>query len=554
MSKARVQKGELHESVKACKFLSQRINQRLRLSTTATRIGARLPSKDDVDCLFELYVLHLETPFRVLHLPSFRAEYEHYWHDPSGARDLSLHQLQICLALGSVVHEESLRWRATALAWIEEAKTWLARSSTTKGKQTTFEELQLSCLVCLAEATFSTAPEQLSWAASGDLLKKAMGLNLHRDPEHLGNMRKFQAEMRRRLWATILEIHLLLSIQANRPPLISGSDYDTRAPARLADEEIQNPGDTSLDDTRREACVGIKTQVSLFESFPIRLKMISALNSATTDVSYDERLRFHAKLGKARWRLESSERPLSAIIFSRYVLAIHLPLLGKSIKDPKFFFSRTVCMHEADYAAHACGLDGVIHHDNELDDPDPFHRLFLNSAGIFRHIAMQPLFAILLEQTTFLELKWQQPGMFAAQDDAGELAPLAAWKRYALENLIEAAQTWTERRVEHGSSDVGTCCFVAACRAYVELLQAGFTDRIREEYLVDKALESSERCRSFLTKLEQSLDETPPMEPDDSTETLVDAKGETLPDLLGVSGDWFTELTMGGMGGDSAVD
>lgn len=47
-----------------------------------------------------------------------------------------------------------------------------------------------------------------------------------------------RAEMRRRVWATILEINLQSSIDAGGPPLLSLADYDTAPPANLNDEDL----------------------------------------------------------------------------------------------------------------------------------------------------------------------------------------------------------------------------------------------------------------------------------------------------------------------------
>ena len=51
-------------------------------------------------------------------------------------------------------------------------------------------------------------------------------------------MPAFQAEVRRRLWATILEMTVQFSICVGMSPMISIDDFDTLAPRNFDDVEI----------------------------------------------------------------------------------------------------------------------------------------------------------------------------------------------------------------------------------------------------------------------------------------------------------------------------
>jgi hypothetical protein len=145
---------------------------------------------------------------------------------------------------------------------------WLAKAKTRK--QTTLEEIQLQCLVLLAEANNASADDMHAcWVDAGNLVRKAMCVDLHCDPQHLGIPSRRQAEIRRRLWATILELNLLLSLQAGRLPLISYTDYDTDSPGNLRDDK--------LDDLPAYGCpprpsgrTDTAIQVAYFDSFKLR--------------------------------------------------------------------------------------------------------------------------------------------------------------------------------------------------------------------------------------------------------------------------------------------
>jgi hypothetical protein len=65
-------------------------------------------------------------------------------------------------------------------------------------------------------------------------------MGLHRDPANLPTRSTptIATEMRRRLWNTILEINLLLSMKSGQPPYISPKDYDTLPPSNFDDEQL----------------------------------------------------------------------------------------------------------------------------------------------------------------------------------------------------------------------------------------------------------------------------------------------------------------------------
>ena len=65
-----------------------------------------------------------------------------------------------------------------------------------------------------------------------------MQMGLHRDPEHLPKMSILSVELRRRLWATIMEMTVQSSLESGLPPLISFNDFDTKPPLNINDSEV----------------------------------------------------------------------------------------------------------------------------------------------------------------------------------------------------------------------------------------------------------------------------------------------------------------------------
>lgn len=102
--------------------------------------------------------------------------------------------------------------------------------------------------------------------------------------------------MRRRLWATVLEIVLQSSMDSGGPPLISCYDFDCESPSNLDDEQLYEAGNSLPKAKPTDTFTQTSVQVVLMKSFPIRLKIATLLNGFRTNLSYDETLRLGAEL------------------------------------------------------------------------------------------------------------------------------------------------------------------------------------------------------------------------------------------------------------------
>lgn len=454
-----------------------------------------MPSRSVADQLLDTYFDTYDGVFRIFHASNFRTEYENYWREPSAARDVFILLLQACMALGTMASTGPLQFGHAPIQWLTEASSWIVRSFVWPQKlQPTFEELQLSCLLCLAD-TNGPKTERLCWVSAGDLVRKAMALNLHRDPAHLGIHKPQDAEMRRRLWATIMELNLLVSLQAAQPPLISPMDWDTRTPEAAFDEELDTAGEMGRP-------VVSSVQPLLSESLSLRALIVSSLSTADGPLPYSEILRLHRELTQAHKRLKKSlisqggetgdtqsHAALADIIFFRFFLALHLPVLGRSPRDPAVYFSRRACVDSAIKMLGSCGIVDSGRQQGSLG----VKQLFLNNSGLFRGLAMQPLYAILLELTS------------AAEDHRDSMGTLPAWDETQVRHYAELSQTWVENRLKAGSRKVHSCCFVAACRAYAAALTAGPETSV-DQAMVDAALETSQRCQDILASALHSLE------------------------------------------------
>lgn len=180
-----------------------------------------IPTREIADKLVDGYMRDFESIFRVLHIPSFTKDYERFW----STADQTLQpvfqlQLKLVLAIGSSTFDKDFSMRKNAMQWVNEAAVWLS-TPVTKSRLTV-PALQVMILLCLAQETTGVGAD-LVWIPTGSLLRTAITMGLHRDPKKLPRMSLINAEMRRRLWNTILEVYqsLVEDALADLPDRIS---------------------------------------------------------------------------------------------------------------------------------------------------------------------------------------------------------------------------------------------------------------------------------------------------------------------------------------------
>ncbi|KAF5549429.1 hypothetical protein FPHYL_9681 [Fusarium phyllophilum] len=188
----------------------------------STQSGARgmLPARRTCDSLVDAYIKTFKPVLRIIHVPSFLRDYEHFWEDPastiSSTDETFACKLLLVAALGSITitPTESQQNQATSSReqsknWISYVKDRLARKSM-KGMRGDLSMAQIACLLALTRHTHhqDSAPLGVAWLSEGHgLTHMAVQMGLHREPRvRSPNMSVKEAEMRRRLWATMLEL------------------------------------------------------------------------------------------------------------------------------------------------------------------------------------------------------------------------------------------------------------------------------------------------------------------------------------------------------------
>ena len=185
----------------------------------------------------------------------------HVWSKPS-----------LLLAIGATT-SANFSLRDSAIRWIYEAQTW--PSGPVLKSRLNFESMPSSILLLIACETAGVGQGHV-WISAGSLLRAAVYMDLHRDLKLLPRCTSLTAEMRQRLWNTILEIALQSSMASGGPLLISMKDFDTEPPENLDDNQliVQDPV-PKLDPESMQISVAIAVRRTL----SVRLEVTRCLNS-----------------------------------------------------------------------------------------------------------------------------------------------------------------------------------------------------------------------------------------------------------------------------------
>lgn len=587
---------ELVHLLSRCKTVGRRIKEVRQAPLSSTDLGNNMVPRNLADELVEAYLRTFEGVFRILHVPSFREQYAAYWKTlelrsngdatvPPPASYFVM-QLQLVLALGSAVHETGFPLKAKAARWVYEAHLWLILPP---GKhRMTIPGIQNMCLLTLAQNVCGI-DQDMAWITAGDLIRKAMYMGLHRDPRHLGVLTRFRAQMRRRLWATVMELNLQSAFDAGGPPLTSDMDHDVDPPGNYDDEELtddipdapQQSGGSGQHNTAGEArknsagSAARVTQMSvalqLLESLPMRLRLLQHVNDFRAGDSYEETLRFNSELTRACRRLSRAMIDLQAasaststspsasatassatawsppsssptvnlfhtsvaeLLVYRCFHTLHQPVITRSLTESKYHFSRKMHLDGALKMMQICRLSGPHRSEGPGAELVPgttdLDRLLINGSGMFRNMTLQSVPGIVVEL-----LECTMTNQSSAQDLG--LGYLPAVNDYDLRATLEAGERLSIRRIEAGETNVKCISFSGACLAHIDAAAAGLDDKATEARLLESIRKSAAMALDALTRLAEregvmAGPSPPPVDPFAATTSLPQSGQGQAPD------------------------
>ncbi|KAL4897771.1 hypothetical protein BDV59DRAFT_190611 [Aspergillus ambiguus] len=264
-----------------------------------------LPSRRVVDELVMLYFTYIESTHRILHVPSFLRELDEFWaqkDDPDQVSCLFVVQLLLVLACAwNLADVESLQMKNeahltcyTAVEWVLHAEKWIENAQI---KRPDITALRVYVLLIIAQNIHGMKRSK-AWLSIGCILKQAMLSGYHRDPSKYTKISVFNKEMRRRIWATIVELDLQVSMERGMPPSVDESDYDTAPPRNINDSDIQEASEELPPERPLTELTDCSFQSVLLKSLPLRLKACALMHSPRIICRYEEILRMDWELNR----------------------------------------------------------------------------------------------------------------------------------------------------------------------------------------------------------------------------------------------------------------
>ena len=329
------------------------------------------------------------TRHRILHAPTFWAEYQRYWEHPQGVPEDLRHRVLLAIGIGSSLYQHgdaaALQRNADLVQqWINAAQIWL--SGLLEKERLDVSGMQVYCLAMLARQVFSSG--DTAWVSMGSFIHGAMQVGLHRDPKHLPAMSVLQAELRRRLWATVLELLVQSSLVAGMPPRISLDEFDTEPPSNVNDDEMDELT-AVLQPRAKDTFTDTSIQLAMLDSLPTRLRITQMLNSLYPERSYPVALALTAELTSALqthsalFAADASpatpfHRNYVDYLTRRFLIPLHFPFAFQARTNQLYHPSHKICLDAA------LALVSPLISPEEQDTGGSSLRLMVIGSGLFR--------------------------------------------------------------------------------------------------------------------------------------------------------------------------
>ncbi|KIV80433.1 hypothetical protein PV11_07931 [Exophiala sideris] len=470
---------EIRSLLQKCKVLAKttKISRPSRCLSCPELMNFPRLSRDMANAFARLYLSKFESSFRIVHAPSFWSEYEEYWINPAAVCTAHQSKVQLVMAIGSSLsraegNADPIRTMSSTSVYA--AQNWLA--GPLEKDRFTIDGLQVHCLLILARQIWCVGGD-LIWVSMGTLIRTAMQMGLHRDPKHFPKMSVLQAEIRRRLWATILEMTVQSSIDSGMPPMLSFEDFDTEPPSNINDDEM-NDSTKTLPQHPKDTATDTSAQLILLTSLRSRLRASRCFNGLGADMLYDEVLTISTEIGRAcrecsalaekRQRADSAifHQNMNDLLLRRFLLPLHRPFANRAATNPLFFFSRKV------------SLDTAMAILSPEPDED-FAHLSRLSGGFIRGCIMYACCALAIEMATEFE------------DEGLDTSMQRRNVRQSLVNALTGAISLASDRIRLGETNVKLHLMLKAVLGQVRSWESGISMELSVAQGAKEALEES---------------------------------------------------------------
>ncbi|KAJ5641453.1 hypothetical protein N7490_005453 [Penicillium lividum] len=332
-------------------------------------IMSSLPSKYMTDLLVARYFNTYDPATHILHGPTFQAQYNRHWEDPSRTEIVWIAMLFAMMRLAMLSYfregDEPPEFRGKAMDMAGSFRNSVAECLTL-ADYTKPHPYLIEALIFHLHGDFSQIREAdvSVWVLTGVIARLAMRMGYHRDSKVFPNITPFQGEMRRRVWSFVRVADVLFSFQVGMPSMLRAADSDTDLPQNLYDDDFD------------EDCKELPQPRQLTEPTPISFLItksrltfefgrVNEHASSVSNASYEKTMELDADIRHARDLIPDHLRlrPLDdcqldpiQLIISRYSvimlyhkaqIVLHRPYLVRSRENPRFTYSRRTCIDSA---------------------------------------------------------------------------------------------------------------------------------------------------------------------------------------------------------------
>jgi len=210
-------------------------------AVTKEELIAGVPEKKVADRLLSQW-FNSPDPFKItIHAPTFQEEYKRFWRRP---KDTPTMWLGLLFAIMSLAESFGLRdvdpSSPQAIKVLDVVNRYhaLSASAAVLADFTKPREYTIECLIAYTAGLRSNNAFVNVWLMLGLIVRLALRMGYHRDAKHYPNITPFHGEMRRRAWAGISMIDVLISFQLGLPSMVKTIQSDTQPPRNLLDRDF----------------------------------------------------------------------------------------------------------------------------------------------------------------------------------------------------------------------------------------------------------------------------------------------------------------------------
>ncbi|KAF3394211.1 hypothetical protein F1880_005082 [Penicillium rolfsii] len=480
------------------------------------KLLASLPPKATCDKLLEVYTTNCEKTLRVVHIPSFLRQYQTFWEDlsdPFAASFAPLLTAVLAVALSFDPHsstsEESSSWDYLKHDAPRSLQAWLARVP--RKQRIDLPTLQTETLLLLSLQLRFHPIEEL-WKASGSLVRSGMVMGLHVNLSQSANLSFYQAECRRRLWITIVELDLQISIVSGMPVMTPNLDFGPLTPSNLndADFDESTPEPPSPSSLSKET--DSLAQITLATSLAHRIDVMNTVQHTSPHENLGERAeqarRLEEYLSDIPCQLKlhhSTESARPAIVLNHVLLDIFIrrPLI--CLLRPVINHTQTSYDHASFREIRGAFLDSSLALLSFQDYFDPhFIDADVTNANTywdtFHAFCQQDIFWAALSVCEHMRLSTHTS---SAPSSAGKTEATGGSRRQtptkaSLIRLIENTLDSFTRRVQQKGSNVKDLILLSTV---IQSVRARGTAQQRERSMLQAAHNTLTACRQHLLSM-----------------------------------------------------